>query len=88
MEDEKNNYRRVLITNELFNTVLLVVILGLVMAFISAQMIFNYILYRQSETRMDYAIIGAIVGNPIAQEFLDIRKEKHPQRNNNGKNRK
>ena len=78
--------RRVIMTAELFNTVLLVCILGLLMSFISAQMIFNYVLFRQSETRMDYAIIGAIVGNPTAQEFLDLRKEKNPQRNSNGKN--
>ena len=72
---DKVKEKRILMTVEWFNTMLLVMILALLMSFISGQMVFNYVLYKQSETRMDYTIIGAIVGNPIAQEFLEIRRE-------------
>lgn len=85
----KDKEKRVIISVELFNTILHVVILALLLSFISAQMIFNYVIYKQSETRLDYALIGAIIGNPTAQQFLDIRKEKAPMRgskNGNGKN--
>ena len=76
----KDKEKRVIISIELLNTILHIVVVALLLSFISAQMIFNYVLFKQSETRLDYALIGAIIGNPTAQEFLDIRKEKQPAR--------
>lgn len=85
----KDKEKRVIMSQEMFNTMMLIVIVAMLSAFISAQMIFNYVIYKQSETRLDYALIGAIIGNPTAQQFLEIRKEKASMRNSkngNGKN--